>query len=237
MTTYSPETVEVQEMFGAIASKYDITNTVLSFGMHHLWKKRLVRMSPQSRDLKGLDLCTGTGDMLPLLSEKLGSVVGADFCEPMLEVGRKKFKAEGRHFDLIQADAHDLPFPDQSFDVVSVSFGVRNFRDLRKGLSEIFRVLKPSGTLLILEFGQPQGFFFGPLYRFYSKYIIPLIGGLLTGSRHAYTYLPEPSKNFPCGPRLCTILNELGFATSSCSPLTFGIAYIYSATKSAQNRL
>ena len=231
MTKYSPASVEVKDMFGTIAPKYDLTNTVLSFGMHHLWKQRLVQSLPESHDKRVLDLCTGTGDLLPLLSNRFGSVVGADFCLEMLEVGRKKFEVLGTPFELVQADALNLPFEDTSFDIVSVSFGVRNFKDLNKGLSEILRVLRPGGSILILEFGQPNGLLFGPLYRFYSKYVIPLIGGVLTGNRYAYKYLPETSKNFPAGEKFLSTLKQIGFFNPTSTKLTFGIAQIYKASK------
>ncbi len=229
MTQYSPTTTEVKEMFGSIAGRYDITNTVLSFGMHHLWKFRLVRLLAQDNSKKVLDLCTGTGDLLPLLAKRFGDVTGADFCEPMLNVGREKYK--GRGYNFVQADAASLPFEDASFDIVTVSFGVRNFKDLKQGLSEIRRVLTPDGTLLVLEFGQPKNFLFRSFYNFYSKYIIPIIGGIMTGNRSAYTYLPQTSKTFPCGKAFEEILSELNFIKPESQPATFGIAYLYKASK------
>ncbi len=231
MTEYSPASHPVREMFGSIAEKYDITNTALSMGMHHLWKRGLIGMSSGGVSKVALDLCTGTGDLLPRLEKKFGKVVGADFCGPMLKVAAERFNGESKRFELVEADAMALPFPDQTFDTVTVSFGVRNFRDLKVGLIEIKRVLKKEGEVLILEFGQPSGFIFGPLFRFYSKYIIPLIGGALTGNKQAYTYLPETSKNFPCGQQFAEVLTGVGFTTVSVRPCSFGIAYIYKAKK------
>ncbi len=231
MTQYSPVTTEVKEMFGSIAPKYDLANTVLSFGSHHLWKRWLVRLLPQSSNLKVLDLCTGTGDLLPILESRFGKASGADFCKEMLDLARDRYSKRGKIFELHQADAMNLSFEDSSFDIVTVSFGVRNFKDLSNGLSEIFRIIKPAGYLLVLEFGQPQGIVFGPLYRFYSKYIIPIIGGFLTGNKTAYTYLPETSKAFPCGEKFCENLTAAGFKDIIAVPYTFGIAFAYRATK------
>lgn len=227
MTEYSPASHPVRDMFGSIAGRYDITNTALSMGMHHLWKRSLIGMTNGGAFKVALDLCTGTGDLLPLLEKKFGQVVGADFCAPMLKVAAERFNSNAKRFELVEADAMSLPFADNTFDTVTVSFGVRNFRDMQAGLREIKRVLKKDGEVLILEFGQPKGFIFGPLFRFYSKYIIPIIGGILTGNREAYTYLPETSKNFPCGKEFVEALRDSGFDNIIAKPCSFGISYIY----------
>ncbi len=218
---------KVQQMFGSIAERYDVTNSVLSFGIHHLWKRWVVKALPLSPTAKVLDLCTGTGDLLPLLRRRFSTVVGADFCLPMLQVGQ----ARPGHaaLPLIQGDALRLPFPDSTFDGVTVAFGVRNLESLEKGLVEIRRVIKPGGALVVLEFGQPGGVLFGPLYRAYSRFVMPLIGGGLTGNREAYSYLPETAAAFPCGDAFVQLLSRAGFKDCVASPLTFGIAFLYVA--------
>lgn len=223
------ESVTVQRMFAEIAPRYDMANTVLSFGIHHLWRKALINMLPEASNKKVLDLCTGTGDLLPLLNKRFGNAVGADFCLPMLEQANEK-KLSAR-FDLIQADALNLPFAESSFDIVSVAFGVRNFENLEKGLSEVYRVLKPGGSALILEFGQPKNRLFSALYNFYSKHFMPLLGGLISGNRTAYEYLPETAAAFPCRENFEAVLRKAGFTSTKYKTLTFGIAYAYCAEK------
>ena len=218
----------IRSMFGAIANRYDITNTVLSFGIHFYWKY-LVTSTLAARPIRALDLCTGTGDLLPRLKARHGTAVGGDFCFPMLEQGAAKF---GTKFPLVQSDALRLPFADASFDLVTVAFGVRNFENLTTGLKEIRRILKPGGQLAVLEFGQPRGSIFGPLYRWYSKNIMPLIGGLLTGNMAAYKYLPQTAAHFPCAEAFGEVLTECGYRCEAIRPLTFGIAYIYLGIKS-----
>ncbi|MCB9030280.1 MAG: bifunctional demethylmenaquinone methyltransferase/2-methoxy-6-polyprenyl-1,4-benzoquinol methylase UbiE [Deltaproteobacteria bacterium] len=229
-TAYSPKLVSVSQMFSTIAGRYDLTNTVLSGGMHHIWKRNLVKMIPKDGSSTILDLCTGTGDLLVPLAKRSGTVCGADFCVPMLEQASPKVDRR-TNISIIQADAHKLPFEDGAFDAVTVSFGVRNFKDLEQGLSEIFRILKKNGEIIILEFGQPQNRFFRAFYDFYSAWIMPLIGGILTGNKEAYRYLPSTSKNFPCGQEFCQKLTQIGFKNPKYKLQTFGIAYLYSAEK------
>lgn len=218
---------KVQQMFGSIAERYDVTNSVLSFGIHHLWKRWVVKALPLPPTAKILDLCTGTGDLLRLLRGRFTTVLGADFCLPMLQVGQARPGHAG--LALIQGDALRLPFQDAAFDGVTVAFGVRNLESLESGLGEVRRVIRPGGALVVLEFGQPRGFLFGPLYRAYSRFIMPLVGGGLTGNREAYSYLPETAAAFPCGESFVQLLNRAGFQDCIARPLTFGIAYIYIA--------
>jgi demethylmenaquinone methyltransferase/2-methoxy-6-polyprenyl-1,4-benzoquinol methylase len=227
----SPKVVakNVQSMFGSIAQRYDLANTVLSFGVHHLWKRRAVKALPHPPSGRILDLCTGTGDLLVLLRKRFPSVVGADFSLPMLRVGQ--VRPGHQELPLVQGDALRLPFPDKSFDGVTVAFGVRNLESLSLGLSEMARVLKPGGALVVLEFGQPPGVLFGALYRWYSKWIMPHIGGGLTGNKDAYNYLPETAAEFPCGQRFVDQLTQCGYVNSSVQTLTFGIAYLYVGRK------
>ncbi|MBX7143864.1 MAG: bifunctional demethylmenaquinone methyltransferase/2-methoxy-6-polyprenyl-1,4-benzoquinol methylase UbiE [Oligoflexia bacterium] len=218
---------EVRVMFGSIAERYDITNSVLSMGTHYLWRRRLFHYVPTLAQGIALDVCTGTGDLLMLLRRKIGRVIGVDFCRPMMSAGRKRAGRDKLSF--VQGDALKLSFPDRFFDVLTVAFGVRNLEDLGTGLREMGRVLKPGGQLLILEFGQPRGKLFGLLYRFYSRHCMPLIGGLLTGNRAAYSYLPKTAGVFPCGEQFCVFLRAAGFKIVACEELTGGVAYLYVA--------
>ncbi len=217
---------QVQRMFASIAGRYDLANSVLSGGIHHLWKRRTAAAIPQSAK-RVLDLCTGTGDLVPLLKQDGRTVLAADFCEPMMEIGRKRFP----DVSFVFADAMKLPFGAAEFDGVTVAFGVRNFESLDTGLSELSRVMATGATLAVLEFGQPQNKIFAALYNWYSKYILPLLGKLLTGDGHAYRYLPETAARFPCAQAFEARLVQVGFVPIRTEPLTFGIAYLYVARK------
>lgn len=229
--TYQTTSKDVQEMFGEIAGRYDLTNTVLSGGVHLFWKKRFVRDIPRDSAKQVLDLCCGTGDLVPILSNRYSTTVtGGDFCEPMLEVARKRF-AEKKEYVFIQCDALSLPYPENTLDVVTVAFGVRNFEKLEVGLSEIYRVLKPGGIIAILEFGQPRNKLFAALYGWYSRWIMPIIGWMVTGNKAAYEYLPRTAARFPCGEAFKEVLGKVGFKKAQVVPYTFGIAYAYYASK------
>lgn len=217
---------QVQRMFASIASRYDLANSVLSGGIHHLWKRRTAAAIP-STSKRVLDLCTGTGDLVPLLKQKDRTVLAADFCEPMMDVGRKRFP----DVSFVFADAMKLPFEAAAFDGVTVAFGVRNFESLDTGLSELARVIASGGTLAILEFGQPPNKMFAALYQWYSKHILPALGKLLTGDGYAYRYLPETAARFPCGAAFEARLVQAGFIPVCSAPLTFGIAYLYTARR------
>ena len=221
-----PDGPTVQALFGSIAPRYDLTNSVLSFGVHHLWRRRLRAawrgLPPTS---KVLDLCTGTGDVYGDLIKDLPETVGVDFSLPMLRSGF----SDGRSGTALAGDALSLPFQPESFDLVVVAFGMRNLASLEKGFAEIARVLRPGGSLFVLEFGSPRGIF-GKLFRLYSSVAMPRIGGLLTGNREAYEYLPESSRRFPCGEAFVGIMEEGGFREVSFSPLTGGIAFFYKGT-------
>ena len=225
---------QVQRMFGSIAARYDVTNTVLSGGVHHLWRKVLLEMVDPDPRARVLDVCTGTADLIPLLRKRFGTVLGIDFCHEMLAVGQKKLSANTQNGSaevLAQGDALRLPFPDQSFDLITVAFGVRNLERLSDGLKEFLRILRPQGKLLVLEFGQPKGVIFPALFRFHQRHIMPIIGGLLTGNRQAYQYLPATSQNFPCREQFMAILKDSGFTPQRYRSLTGGIAYAYLAAK------
>lgn len=218
-------------MFATISSRYDRANTVLSGGVHHLWRKKAVRWSGAKSGDHVLDCATGTGDLAIAFSRAVGTngrVVGTDFVPEMLELARRK--APGITFDV--ADVTRLPFDDASFDVSSISFGIRNVGDPRKGISEMARVVRPGGRVMVLEFGQPRSRVFGAIYDFYRRHVLPRIGGIVTGEQDAYEYLERSAGRFPCGDEFVALMRESSdFASIEYVPLTFGIAYLYKGVK------
>lgn len=222
-------------MFASIADRYDITNSVLSLGIHHLWRNKAVKLSKVSPGARVLDCATGTGDLAITFKKKVGDsgyVLGTDFCDAMIAPAPAKATKKGLEIDFEVADAMNLPYEDNSFDVASISFGIRNVDDPLICLKEMSRVVKPGGRVVVLEFGQPKGIMSWP-YTFYSKYIIPSIGGLLTGNKEAYQYLPETSAAFPAGERFTDLMKQAGsFNSQEYHKLNGGIAYIYVGTVS-----
>lgn len=217
-------------MFSSIASRYDFANSVLSFGLHHWWKRRLLAHLSGAHEGVVLDLCTGTADLVPLISRRTSSqVVGVDFCLPMLRQGKEKLPAGTC---LVHGDGLLLPIQSDSVSAVTIAFGVRNFEELSTGLQEIRRVLVPGGKLLILEFGQPQVAWWRALYQFYSAHLLPRIGAMITGNAFAYEYLPETSAAFPCRERFVEILTTEGFHKISYRSFLGGICYSYFAHNS-----
>ena len=222
----------VRSMFGSIAGRYDATNTVLSGGMHHLWRRKAVLALAPASNARLLDVCCGTGDLSLALAEAIGpngSVIGTDFCPEMVDEARRKLDGRGGPADLRfeVADAMALPFPDDTFDGATVSFGIRNVVDPRAGLAEMARVVRPGGRVLVLEFGQPAGLF-GALFRFYSAQLMPRIGGLMTGNRAAYEYLPRTSAAFPAGDLFVDeFLVPAGLTPRRSEPLLWGLAWLY----------
>lgn len=224
----------VHDMFAAIAARYDVTNDVLSFGIHRLWRKTAVRFANIHTGQSVLDLCCGTGDFCTCIAEAVGptgKVVGLDFVQPMLTIAEDKLQSNTSRtrapITYIHGDAMDLPFPEHSFDVITVSFGIRNVDDISQVFNEVSRVLKPGGTFVVLEFGQPTIPGFRQIYALYSKYLMPHIGGLLTGNRAAYEYLPETSAAFPAGKAFTALLKRDSFDQVAYRPLFGGIAYLY----------
>ncbi len=224
---------EVRQMFSSIATRYDVTNEVLSFGIHRLWRRTTVRRSGAKQGDSILDCATGTGDLALVFKRKVGAsgrVVGTDFCPEMLQSAPAKAEQAGLSVEFQVADAMALPFADNAFDVASISFGIRNVDDPVKCLQEMARVVKPGGRVVVLEFGQPRGVF-GALFRFYSKVIMPAIGGLLTGNRAAYEYLPRTAAQFPAGEKFLELMDRAGaFRERAAHPLTFGTSYVYVGT-------
>lgn len=218
-------------MFSDIAPRYDLTNSVLSLGIHHLWRKRTVKVSGAKPGSSVLDCATGTGDLALEFKRTVGptgKVLGTDFNADMLSHAPAKATSKGLAVDFEVADAMHLPYADATFDVASISFGIRNVDDPKTALAEMARVVKPGGRIVILEFGQPRGIM-GLTYRFYSKNIIPLIGGLLTGNRKAYEYLPTTAAAFPCREQFTELMQSTGRLTDcTYEELTGGIAFLYS---------
>ena len=225
---------QIAAMFNSISGKYDFLNHFLSLGIDILWRKRAVRLLTKHQPQLILDIATGTGDFaIEALSLKPKKIIGVDISEVMLSVGREKLikKNLTDKIELISGDSEVLPFEDNFFDAVIVSFGVRNFENLEKGLSDMLRVLKPGGKVVILEFSKPKSFPFKQLYQFYFQWILPKIGKLISKNHAAYTYLPDSVQAFPDGDDFLNILDKIGFQKNQCTPLTLGISSIYFGSK------
>jgi demethylmenaquinone methyltransferase / 2-methoxy-6-polyprenyl-1,4-benzoquinol methylase len=225
----------VHGAFAKIADRYVATNHVLSLGTDILWRRKVARMirdlQPQPATL--LDLATGSGDLAMEIGKASPQLkmVGADFCAPMLEHARKR---EVPNLELMVADALDLPFADASFDIVTVSFGLRNMADWPKAVQSMARVVKPGGHLLVLDFSLPTLPVFRQLYRFYLHHIMPRIAGLMTGQGPAYKYLGGSIEKFPSGAAMEQLLTTNGFQSAQTTPLNLGIASIYLAKKKVE---
>ena len=225
---------EIRGMFGRIAGRYDLLNRVLSLGQDRRWRRRLARRVATAAPERLLDVCTGTGDIalaLPAGPE----VVGADFSLPMLARARSKAAAHSRRVLLIAADAAALPLADESMDLVTVAFGVRNFADLAGGLGELVRVLRPGGTLLILEFSHPRGFA-APVLAWWVRAVPPRIGRALSGDPEAYDYLPASVGSFADRDVMCALLRRLGLDAVSATALTGGVCTLYEGTRDHRRR-
>ena len=225
---------QVAEMFNNISENYDFLNHFLSLGIDIYWRKKLVKFVKKQKPKLVLDVATGTGDLaIALLKAKPKKITGIDISRGMLDVGKRKMRKRGYEqlIKLMEADSENLPFKDDSFDAVCVSFGVRNFEHLEIGLSEMNRVLKPGGQLYILEFSSPTVFPFKQLYNFYFKCILPMLGKLISSDNSAYSYLPESVGAFPFGKELNIIIEKCGYSKAKNHPLSLGIASIYIAEK------
>ncbi|WP_413558834.1 bifunctional demethylmenaquinone methyltransferase/2-methoxy-6-polyprenyl-1,4-benzoquinol methylase UbiE [Bdellovibrio sp. HCB209] len=231
---HSPNPEIIRSMFSKVAANYDKGNNVLSMGVHHLWRKKLVKYSGAKLGDRVLDCATGTGDLAIEFKQTVGSagqVTGTDFCAEMLIPAPGKAADKGLDIKFEQADVTDLNYADDSFDISSISFGIRNVGNPVKGLSEMARVTKSGGKVMILEFGQVNIPVFGALYNFYSQNILPKIGGLVTGQKDAYEYLQKSSAAFPCREGFLDLMKETGkFSHVEYITLTGGIAYIYKGT-------
>ena len=221
----------VREMFAGIASRYDLLNHLLSGNIDRRWRRLVAaNLSEALADevAVALDVACGTGDLALVLAEAgRGRVVATDFCRPMLEIAVEKAERHGAKIPFIEGDALKLPFRDSAFDAVSIAFGLRNLADVEAGLSELFRVLKPSGRVAILEFSKPVVPVFSTLFRLYFTRVLPRIGGVLSGSRKAYEYLPDSVSRFPDQKRLAEMMRAVGFERVQFRNLTFGIAALH----------
>lgn len=226
-----PQPEAIRTMFGQIASRYDRANTVLSFGIHHLWRRKLVRHADVEAGMRVLDCATGTGDLAFEWEGAVGptgEVIGTDFCPEMLDHARKKAQGRGSHAQFQVADAMALPFGDAQFDRVSIAFGIRNVQDPARALAELGRVTRPGGEVHVLEFGRSRMPLWGSAFALYSRQILPRVGGWITGRPQAYEYLQTSSAAFPSGDDFLDLARTSGrFGHVSFRPLSGGVAYIY----------
>ena len=225
---------QVTKMFDTISGDYDGLNRVICSGIDIKWRKKVVKLIKATNPESILDIATGTGDLAINLAETNATkIVGLDISSGMLEIGKEKIKKKSLEtkIDMILADSENMPFEDNSFDAITVAFGVRNFETLESGLKEIYRVLKPNGTFVILETSIPTKTPYKQGYKFYTKNILPLIGKVFSKDRSAYKYLCESASVFPYGEALNNILREIGFINVEDFPQTFGFATIYKSSK------
>ncbi|HTM52075.1 MAG TPA: class I SAM-dependent methyltransferase, partial [Bryobacteraceae bacterium] len=221
----------VRGMFGRVARRYDLANHLLSFNLDRYWRARTVsRVGPWLRrpGARALDLCCGTGDLLlELEAGRGGPAWGSDFCHPMLTSAAEKIARRGFHSRVFEADALAIPARDAAFDLVTVAFGFRNLANYRKGLEEMRRVLRPGGAAAILEFSQPPNALLAALYGFYSRHVLPAVGGALSGSKDAYAYLPESVRKFPPPDELAGEMRAAGFRNVRFERITGGIVCLH----------
>ena len=225
---------QVAQMFNNISDNYDGLNRVISLGLDTSWRKNVLNLVANTKPNTILDIATGTGDLAILLSQTTANkIIGLDISEGMLNVGRKKVTDRdlNNKIELVLGDSENIPYPDNHFDAITVSYGIRNFEDLEKGLKEILRVLKPNGIFVILETSVPTKFPFKQGYNLYTNTFLPLVGKLFSKDKVAYSYLSESAQNFPYGQALLNILTKVGFKNATASPQTFGVATIYSSSK------
>ncbi len=226
---------QIAHMFDDIASRYDFLNHFMSMGIDVTWRKKALNLLKPLKPATILDVATGTGDLAIMAQRRLHpeKVTGIDISEGMLAIGREKVAKAGLSdkITLQQGDSETISFPDATFDAITAAFGVRNFENLEKGLSEMCRVLKPGGKAVILEFSNPTKTPVKQLYNFYFRYITPWIGKWIARNKAAYCYLPNSVKAFPQSQAMCDILHKVGFQAVTCKTLTFGICSIYCATR------
>ena len=226
---------KIQQMFGTIAPRYDFLNRMLSFGIDRRWRKKAVRLLKYREGARILDVATGTGDVALEIARTTPpsvKITGADFCKEMVDLGQLK-AAQSPHagrIDFTVAPCEDLPFPNETFDSVTIAFGIRNVVDRKLGLAEMWRVLRPGGRMIILEFSTPRSPLFRQIYYFYFRRLLPVIGGLIS-KYNAYKYLPDSVLEFPSHEEFAAMIEEAGFRSVHIKELTFGIASIYVGDK------
>lgn len=231
-----PSRSDVWKMFDRIAHRYDLLNRLLSFGQDVIWRKKVVRHLKKTPDQHILDLATGTADLLLTIDQKhpfLQEGIGIDLAEKMLDVGQRKIADHGlnRKLHLQVGDVAAIPFPENSFDAVTIAFGIRNVENLKEGLGEMYRVLKSGGRAVILEFSLPSNRLIRASYLFYFRNVLPRVGAFISGDKYAYQYLNETVESFPYGNEFCDLMRQAGFKEVMSTPLTFGIATIYQGDK------
>lgn len=225
---------QVEGMFSSISPKYDALNRIMTLKMDTQWRKNVRKKVAEIQPLTILDVATGTGDLaIELTKIPNAQITGLDLSSGMLVVGRKKIAELGltNRIEMIQGDSENLPFDDETFDAVTVSFGVRNFENLEKGLSQIRRVLRPKGRLVVLETSVPEKFPFKQGYKLYTRFVIPLLGKWFANDSKAYAYLSESASRFPYGERFAEILQKVGFSKVTYQAQTLGVATIYIAER------
>jgi demethylmenaquinone methyltransferase / 2-methoxy-6-polyprenyl-1,4-benzoquinol methylase len=229
--THSPDPEKIRSMFSKVAKNYDKANSVLSVGIHHFWRKKVIAVAAPQPGMKILDCATGTGDLAIEFKKAVGpkgQVIGTDFCVEMMETAPAKAKSENLEITFEFADVTQLKYPDNTFDMTSISFGIRNVSDPVQALREMARVTKPDGKVVVLEFGQMSVPVISELYNFYSQKVLPKLGGLVSGQGAAYDYLQKSSAAFPCKERfLDLMIQSTAFSIQHYTPVSFGIAYIY----------
>ena len=225
---------QVAQMFDTISENYDGLNRVISFGTDAKWKKKILKMIAAKQPKTILDIATGTGDLAILFANTSATeIIGLDISQGMLDIGKKKIAAQNldARIQMVLGDGENIPYPDNYFDAITVAYGVRNFENLEKGLTDILRTLKPDGQLIILETSVPTQFPFKQGYYVYTNFIMPTIGKLFSKDKKAYQYLSTSAQNFPFGEALNNILRKIGFIDVKHLPQTFGVATIYQASK------
>jgi demethylmenaquinone methyltransferase/2-methoxy-6-polyprenyl-1,4-benzoquinol methylase len=229
-TAQTEKARRVREMFAAIAARYDLLNHLLSGNVDKRWRRLVARILYQGLPLESriLDVACGTGDLSLTLSESGNArIVGLDFCRPMLDIAAAKSSKRGAKLPFIEGDALALPFQDRSFDAVTIAFGLRNLASVESGLGELLRVLRPGGRVAVLEFSKPRYAIFRGLFKVYFTKLLPLVGGLISGSRGAYQYLPDSVSRFPDQKELSSLMKNAGFEEVTYKNLTGGIAALH----------
>lgn len=226
---------QVAKMFDSISWRYDLLNHLLSLNVDVYWRKRAMRELEALKPKLILDVATGTGDLAIQAIKSLDpeKVIGVDISTGMMDIGRKKIEQKGlsKKIELRKGDSENLPFEENKFDAVICAFGVRNFENLEKGLTDMFRVVKPGGKVVVLEFSKPDRFPFKQFYGLYFRFVVPIVGRMVSKDKAAYDYLPESVHAFPRGKAFIEILDRIGYKNTACKPLTFGISSIYTGTK------